>query len=65
MPTVSEDTVSVLIERLATDSIRMDTMVSLPEWDGRPVDVPWAVEALLSAGNRASDPSVSAETRAL
>ena len=61
-PTVSEDAVSVLIERLAKDGIRIDPMDSLPEWDGRPIDVPWAVEALLSTGNRASDLHVSAET---
>jgi len=42
---VSEDEVSVLIGRLAKDGIRIDPMDSLPEWDGRPIDIPWAVKA--------------------
>lgn len=45
VPTVSEDAVRVLIERLAADGIRIDPMESLPEWDGSPIDVPWAVKA--------------------
>ncbi len=64
-PGVSEEAVSVLIERLAEDGIRIDPMDSLPEWDGAPIELNWAVQALLSSGVRASATGVSAETLAL
>ena len=64
-PGVSEAALSVLIERLAEDGIRIDPMDNLPGWDGRPTELNWAVQWLLSNGDRASATHVSAETRAL
>ena len=64
-PRVSEDALSVLIERLAEDGIRIDPMDSVPEWDGAPIELDWAVQALLTSGDRASATHVSAATRTL
>jgi hypothetical protein len=61
-PAVSNDALSVLIERLSEDGIQIEPMDNLPTWDGRPIDLNVAVQSLLSYGRRSSATDVSAET---
>jgi len=64
-PAVSNDALSVLIERLLEDGIQIEPLDNLPSWDGRPIDLNTAVQSLLSIRDRALAADVSAETPAL
>ncbi len=64
-PAVSEDALNVFVERLAEDGIQIDPMDNLPDWDGLPVELGWAVDALRSIRSLAPAGHVSAETRDL
>jgi len=64
-PAVSNDALSVLIERLLEDGIQIEPMDNLPTWDGRPIDLNTAVQNLLSIGKQESAINLSAETPGL
>jgi len=64
-PAVSNDVLSVLIERLLEDGIQIEPIDNLPTWDGRPIELNVAVQSLLSHGTREPAIDGSAETPGL
>jgi hypothetical protein len=56
LPPVSENPVEALVSRLATRNVAVDRRASMPQWDGRPIDLSWSIDCLRALDKRTTDP---------
>jgi hypothetical protein len=57
LPPASENPVGALVSRLAIRNVAVDPRASMPQWDGRPIDLSCSVEWIRALDHRTTDPS--------